>query len=138
MLAFVTGGSGVDVLQLLVLQVILHMDNVRMAANQHVRSRRMEQLSDARRVASGATGNVSHQHIDATAIEPQILGVRIANRTVVNVSINSPERLEVSQLLRNFQVPKISSVPDLVAVLKRVKHFGVKKAVCVGDDSNLH
>ena len=113
-------GAGVDVQQSELL-VVLHLQDVRVAADEELGRTRHELPHDAAVVAAGVAAYVFHQHVYLLALEPQHLRKHAAQVAAVAVAAHGTQGPEGGQAVGQFGRADVAGVPYLVARLKVVQ-----------------
>ena len=72
-------------------------------------------------IMSGIASDVGHIDVDIFHLEEQVLWVLQAYDMVVDVAMNSPQRLEGCELFGGFNVPDVAGMPYLIHVLEEIK-----------------
>jgi hypothetical protein len=105
--------------------------DVGMAADEEAGPKPTEFLPGTPVVVAGVAADVRHVDSDAFAFPNQILREVCAEFRPVNVSVNSPDRLEGSETIQHVRSPEVSRVPHLVAFGEVMEDGVVQKTVCV-------
>lgn len=85
---------------------------------------------------SGIAPDVGHVNVGVFHLEEQILGVLQSDDVVVDVAVNSPQRLEGCELFSGLDVSDVTGMPNFVHVLKKVKDLGDNRPVGVRENAD--
>ena len=92
-----------------------------MAADVELRPFFLEDVSDLGHIMSWITSDVGHVHMHVLDFEEQFPRILHPDDVVVDVAVDSAERLECFKLLRGLNVSYVAGMPYLVHVLEKVK-----------------
>ena len=120
------------------LRVSHHAQDVRMAADKKAGWISTYSFIHCSIVLARIASDVRHPDIHTLALEAVVFRVFGTHGSVVNISIDPPQRLEICQLRRDIGT-EITCVPNLVALRKVVEYQRIQESVRVGDEANsLH
>ena len=111
--------------------VVLHFQDVRVAADKELRAHVDEAVIDLGIVVTWVTADVGHQHIHLLAAESQKLGEFVAHRAAVDVAIDATQRVQFGKAVGHLTVTKVATVPHLVALAQVLDDAVVEAAVRV-------
>ena len=132
--ALLAGGAGVDVQQPQG-AVVLHLEDVRVAADEEARGPRQDAARDGGVVAAGVSADVLHQ--DLRAVHDEAEGLREAAPQVrpVDVAIDGAQGPEAGEAVGHLGGADVAGVPDFVARLEVPQVAVVPVAVGVREES---
>ena len=55
--------------------------------------------------------------------------INLSDYSIINITINSPQRFESGKLISSFNITDIAGMPDLIAYCKMVKEPGMDPAM---------
>ena len=85
---------------------------------------------------AGIAPDMGHIDVDVLHLEEEVFGVLQTDDVVVDVAVNSPQRLEGCELFSGFDVSDVTGMPNLVHVLEEIKDLRDDGPVCVRYNSN--
>lgn len=110
-----------------------------MSADEQPRRIRANLFADPPVVAARVASDMSHPDIEFFAVEPLVFRMKVANGSIIDVSIHASEGLELSQLPNNVHSSEIAGVPDFIAVFEILEDQWIEETVCIRDESDsLH
>ena len=125
------GSAGVEGHHLVVF-VILHPQDMGVAADENLGTETFDKRLGAVVVASGVAADVGHQDGHAFAFEETVAGVFVVQGVVVAVAVDADEGLEGGDFTGGFEAAaEVACVPELVAGGQEVFEGLVEDAVSV-------
>jgi len=100
-----------------------------MAADVELRPFFLEDVPDLGHVMSRITADMGHIHMHVLNFEEQFPWILNTDDVVIDVAVNSAERLEAFKLLRGLNVSYVAGMPYLVHVLEKVKDLRNQSSV---------
>lgn len=126
------GRPRIEVQEIAKLLISHHPQDVRVTTDKEIRRIRSDFLRHSTVISARVAADVRHPNIDAFAFEAIVFGMNRTNLAVVDIPIDSTQRLEFGQLMGHFYRTKITGVPNLVAVLEVLidRRIDVSVGVC--------
>ena len=133
--ALQSGCSRVDVKQAQ-RGVVLHLEDVRVSANEELGRRGHQASHHAAVVTAGVAADVLHHDVDALAAKANLLGKHAAQVAAVDVAIHGRERMEPAEAQGHLGGADVAGMPNLVDVGKVEGITLVPEAVGVGEQAD--
>ena len=135
--SIVAAGAGIHVNE--AERLVAHdFQDVGVAADEQSRPEPPEFLPGTPIIIAGIPTDVRHIDAKALALPNEILGQVGAQFRPVNVPVNSPDRVEGSEMIQYVGCPEVSRVPNLVAFGEVAEDSGIQKAMGVGKQADSH
>ena len=110
-----------------------------MAAYEDVRMIAVEQFTGTWIVASGISSDMGQKDLHSFAVEETVKRMDITQIVVVTVAGHTHQRLECSNLLRQFHpTAEITGMPYLIHRGKKVTDAVIEDAVSIGYKTYIH
>jgi hypothetical protein len=80
----------------------------------------------------GITADMRHPNIHILALKTEVFGIGNSNVFSINIAIYATQWFKGGQLICQFDIPKITRMPNLVAIFKMLENCIIKITVGVG------
>lgn len=115
------------------------LQNMRMTADEHIRPMLFYKPPRLCIVSSGISSDMSHEHLQASAIKHSVQRVDESEFVVVAVSSDSFQGSEPSDFLRQIHAPaEISCMPYLIDRLEKSLEFIAEHSVSIRYQTYIH
>ena len=133
----VAAGAGIHVNQSE--RLVTHdFQNVRVAADEQARPQPTDFLPGPTVVIAGIPADMGHVDVEALAYPNEIFRQVIAERSAIDVAVNTTHGFECSEAIQHFARSEIARVPHLVAFGEVTEDSVIQKAVGVGQQPDSH